>query len=207
VLPFSHEQFVGVFATYNEAIWPAQIVAYVLGLVVLAALVRQHSAARPIATVALAAMWAWTGAAYHWLHFAQINPAAWLFGAMFVLEAVGLGTARAPISLTRPPGPRRRLGISLIVYSMLLYPLAGVLAGYQPTTLPWFGVTPCPLVLFTLAILLLSDGTRWWVWVVPLMWSLIGGTAAWLLRIPQDWPLLLSGPAVALALWQERARS
>jgi hypothetical protein len=207
VLPFSHEQFIAVFAIYNEAIWPAQIFAYGLGLLVLAATVGQRGLARSIPCVALAAMWAWTGTAYHWLHFVQINPAAWLFGIMFVLEAVILGTVAPRISFARRYGPRRLLGIGLIVYSMLLYPLVGILAGYQPASLPWFGVTPCPLVLFTLGILLLSAGARWWVWVVPLAWSLIGGTAAWLLGIAQDWPLLLSGPAVVLALWQERARS
>lgn len=35
--PFRVEQFLGVFAAYNMAIWPAQIVAYELGLIAVAA--------------------------------------------------------------------------------------------------------------------------------------------------------------------------
>ncbi len=38
MLPFTLEQFLNVFATYNKAIWPAQILAYVLGAVAVAAL-------------------------------------------------------------------------------------------------------------------------------------------------------------------------
>lgn len=32
MLPFSVEQFFGVFASYNSAIWPAQIVALIIVL-------------------------------------------------------------------------------------------------------------------------------------------------------------------------------
>ena len=31
MLPFTHEEFIAVFRVYNTAIWPAQIVAYLLG--------------------------------------------------------------------------------------------------------------------------------------------------------------------------------
>jgi hypothetical protein len=38
-MPFAREQFLGVFVTYNAAIWPAQIVAYGLGYVAVAELI------------------------------------------------------------------------------------------------------------------------------------------------------------------------
>jgi len=31
MLPFTIEQFLGVFASYNRAIWPAQVLAYLMG--------------------------------------------------------------------------------------------------------------------------------------------------------------------------------
>lgn len=204
MLPFSHEQFVAVFASYNVAIWPAQVITYLLGLAVLVVVVRSKGGPVPFAVVALAALWAWTGIAYHWLHFALINPAAWLFGAAFVLQAVVLAWSARRLRFGRA-GPRRTLGLALIGYALLLYPALGLLAGYEPASLPMFGVTPCPLVLFTLGLLLLTVGARWWVWIIPLTWSLIGGTAAFLLHVPQDWILLLSGPAALLVLRRERA--
>ena len=35
MLPFATEQFFALFASYNAAIWPAQLVAYALGIVAL----------------------------------------------------------------------------------------------------------------------------------------------------------------------------
>jgi hypothetical protein len=37
------------------------------------------------------------------------------------------------------------------------------------------------------------------VLVAPVLWSLVGGSAAFLLGIPQDWVLFVSGP-VSVAL-------
>jgi hypothetical protein len=63
-----------------------------------------------------------------------------------------------------------------------------------------FGITPCPVTIFTLGLLLLARPMYWWLLVIPVLWSLVGGSAAFLLRVPQDWVLLVSGVAV---LWVE----
>ena len=56
-------------------------------------------------------------------------------------------------------------------------------------------MTPCPVALFTLGwLLLLRSPVKWWVTAIPVAWSLIGGTAAFLLEVPQNWVLLASGP-------------
>ena len=36
MLPFTFEQFMTVFANYNNAVWPTQALAYLLGAVALA---------------------------------------------------------------------------------------------------------------------------------------------------------------------------
>jgi hypothetical protein len=67
-----------------------------------------------------------------------------------------------------------------------------------------FGVTPCPITLFTFGVLLLAQSPlprR--LLVIPLLWALIGGSAAWLLGVAQDWPLLISGVLVAPWLWRQ----
>jgi hypothetical protein len=38
MLPFSPEQFLAVFVNYNNAIWPVQIAAYLLGSIAVALL-------------------------------------------------------------------------------------------------------------------------------------------------------------------------
>jgi hypothetical protein len=47
MLPFTHDQFVEVFVQYNMNVWPAQVVAYLLGLgLVLATISTSASTAR-----------------------------------------------------------------------------------------------------------------------------------------------------------------
>ena len=40
MLPFTHETFIDVFRVYNTAIWPAQVVAYLLGATILLLVLR-----------------------------------------------------------------------------------------------------------------------------------------------------------------------
>jgi len=103
VLPFTREQFIAVFAAYNTAVWPAQIVAGLVGLVMVAMLARPTTAGSRVIGIGLAVMWAWTGVGYHWIHFSAVNKAAWAFGALFVLQGIALFYAAV--------GGRLRFGI------------------------------------------------------------------------------------------------
>ena len=50
--------------------------------------------------------------------------------------------------------------------------------------------------------LLTSAPVPRWLLIIPLAWSLVGGSAAFMLGVPQDWPLLFSGlTIVLLVLW------
>ncbi|MBX3605407.1 MAG: hypothetical protein KF788_09050 [Piscinibacter sp.] len=200
MLPFTHDQFLAVFAAYNEAAWPAPVVAYLVAAAVLLAIARRWPAAGGLAVGALALLWAWTGLAYHGLFFAAVNPAARLFAGAFVLQAVLLAAWgwRRPPELSFGGGLQRGVGLALLVYATVLYPLLGLALGLRYPAMPTFGITPCPLTLFTFGLFLLARRpVPWWVLVIPLLWSLVGGSAAFLLQVPQDWVLLFSGVLTA----------
>lgn len=93
-------------------------------------------------------------------------------------------------------------GILFVVYAAIFYPLLGLAAGHIYPAVPKFGITPCPLTIFTLGILLLARPAPPILLIVPVIWSLIGGTAAFLPQVPQDWPLLLSSPLTVVLLWR-----
>jgi hypothetical protein len=211
MLPFTTTQFFAVFTAYNEAIWPAQLAAVALGAAALLALSRPSARTDQIVLAILAVMWAWTGVLYFIVHFAPINPASTLFGAGFVLQAGLLVLAAMRASATGfaiRPDPPALLGLALIAYALVVYPAIGMTLGHALGELPAFGVTPCPVVLFTFGTLLLAQRVPWWLLVIPFVWSLIGGSAAFLLSVPQDFVLLLSGVLTlfALGVWRRRAR-
>ena len=201
MLPFTTEQFFAVFAAYNDSIWPIQIIAYLLAVMVVALAWHSSGAvSRPLILSLLALMWGWTGVAYFWLHFVRLTPIAWAFGALFVLQAALLvyaAVARKPSGFHRPSGRSRAVAIALILYSMFLYPVIGLWTGHALRKLPMLGVTPCPVTIFTMGIMLLDARVPRILLPIPVLWSLIGGTGGFLLGVPQDWVLFFSGPAAA----------
>lgn len=203
MLPFTREQFVDVFARYNGVVWPAQVVAYLIGLALVVALTQagrgsERGSERAVdggIGAGLALMWAWTGVAYHGLFFAAINKAAPAFAALFVAQGLLFAHAAWHGHLHFAPahGAAGWLGWALIAYAALLYPLIGMVAGHGYPQMPMFGITPCPVTLFTFGVLLLAKPPLpRSLLVIPFLWSLVGGSAAFLLAVPQDWPLLAS---------------
>lgn len=207
MLPFSYEQFVQVFALYNENIFPAQVVAYLLAALMVAAL---FTRATRLVGAGLALMWLWTGIGYHWLHFSAINKAAWAFGALFVVQGLLFlfGSVAAPrLQFGKGRGAAGFMGWAYIGYATVIYPLVGMWTGHSYPQMPMFGVTPCPVTIFTFGLLLLVvSRVPLWLLAIPLVWSLIGGSAAFLLRVPQDWFLLVSGVAVIPIAMAQRSR-
>ena len=108
----------------------------------------------------LALMWLWTGLVYHALFFATINGTAYVFAAAFTVEAALIayaGVLRGRLTFARPSSIGSWVGLSLIAYAGVLYPLIGLLAGNMYPATPMFGITPCPVTIFSFG-LLLSNG-------------------------------------------------
>ena len=195
-LPFTVEQFFGVFRAYNTAIWPAQVAAYSLAAFVVVLMLRRSAVGDRIVAAVLAGFWLWTGIAYHTVYFSRINKAAYAFGALFVIEGLLLlvfGTVRPRGSFRFRVGIWSLIGAALVLYAAVIYPLLGVLFGHLLVEIPWLGVTPCPTTIFTLGVFLSAVGRRLAVLAIPLLWSVVGGNAAVLLQVPQDYGLIAAG--------------
>jgi hypothetical protein len=209
MLPFTSEQFLAVFVNYNSAIWPIQIAAYLLGGVAVALLFLKPRGGDRIISGILSAMWLWTGLGYHGLWFSAINQAAYLFAALFILQGCYLvyaGAYSGLIHFRLRSDLAGRVGAAFVCYAAIIYPLIGMATGHHYPEIPMFGVTPCPTTIFTFGLLLLTARrVPRWLLVVPFVWSLIGGSAAVLLNVPQDWLLLVSGCiAVPLIVFRDQ---
>jgi hypothetical protein len=211
LLPFTRDQFIATFIACNQAVWPMQVAADLLGLAMVVLLRRPSRTSRRAIGAGLAAMWACTGLAYHATFFAAVNPAAWGFAALFLVEAAVLLHAtilRDRLRFGVPAGWTRWLGWGFIAYAALLYPLVGLWSGHRYPAMPMFGIAPCPVVIFTFGMLLMTLApVAPWLLAIPFAWSLLGGSAATLLQMPQDWLLLVSGlVAVPVLVHRDRLR-
>jgi hypothetical protein len=149
------------------------------------------------------------GIAYHGVYFSQINPAARAFAGIFLLQAllfaIDAGQLRG-LEFTSRSRVRASAGAVLIAYAMVAYPLVGLAAGERYPAMPLFGVAPCPLLIFTFGLLVWASRARWSLWILPLAWSLVGGSAALLLSVPQDVALPVSAVSVLLIGLLDRPR-
>jgi Family of unknown function (DUF6064) len=114
------------------------------------------------------------------------------------------GAVSDRLALRFERGWRGALGLALIIYAALVYEVVGHLSGHGWPRTPLFGVAPCPTVIFTFGVLLLSIRPVPVLLVaIPLVLAGISSTAAILLGVPEDLGLVVSGliGAVLLPSW------
>lgn len=207
--PFTTAEFLDVFARYNRAVWPAQLVLYLLaGLVLWLAWRRPGARGGRVVAGLLAVFWGWMAVAYHAAFFTAVNPAAWLFAALFGVEAILFADAAARSRPAFRPArtPAGIAGAALVAYALVVYPLIGQVAGPAYPRAPTFGL-PCPTVIFTLGVLLWAErgSVPARLLPVPAAWSLLGAVAAYRHGIVQDYGLLVAGlVATPLVVWTRR---
>lgn len=206
-LLFTPEQFFAVFARYNQSVWPMQVVLNAFAILILALLFSGRAwASRQIAKL-LAALWAWMAVVYHFGHFSSINPAAWAFGAVFLLGGfafVWFGVVKDRLVFRPVAGARGIAGGALIVFALVLYPGLSYLMGHRYPWAPTFGL-PCPTTIFTLGLLFFAvrPAPRW-VFVVPLLWAAVGSVAAFQLGVLEDLALLAAGVLAVVMMWNRQ---
>lgn len=191
-LPFTRDAFFEVFGHYNMTVWPLIILFYLLCVVATGFLARARDTSGCYILLVLAAMWLVNAILYHGIFFRSINPAAVIFSAAFLLQTVLFATHAARKNPPRfsSDGTQGKIGLSLVMFSAVIYPAWGFLAGHAWPQVPAFGVAPCPTTIFTAGILLMGAWreTRW-LRIIPALWAGLGGSAAILLGVPQDYSL------------------
>lgn len=207
-LPFTAEQFLGAFRAYNTTLWPVQVFLLALAVLAVVLVMRPRSWSGVGVSAILTILWGWMGLAYHLVFFTSISPPAYAFAAVFVAGALILfwqGVVRRGLEFRWQAGTRGVTGLLLVVYALVVYPAWSQFAGQPYLETPTFGL-PCPTTIFTMGLLacLVKPYPRS-VFVVPVLWSLVGVQAAFLLAVPQD--LGLAVVAVVGLVLMSRASS
>ncbi|HEX5001689.1 MAG TPA: DUF6064 family protein [Bacteroidia bacterium] len=201
--PFTIAQFFEVFKNYNETVFPAQILLYLVAFITIYLIIKPTALSNKIISGLLAFFWLWMGIVYHLIFFTKINDAAYIFGAIFILQALlflAYGVFNNKLSFSFHPDIYGLTGIVLILFALILYPILGFSLGHVYPLSPTFGL-PCPTTILTLGILLLGDKKfPLVIFIMPLLWSIIGFTAAFNFGIWEDTGLLVAGILTTILL-------
>lgn len=195
-IPFTVEEFFQVFAVYNESVWPVQLVLFALAIGAISLAVMGGRRSSQAVFFILTIFWTWSGAIYHIEFFSRINSVAYFFGGAFILQGVLFfytGVIRPKIEFRFKPQLTHIVGVVLIVYSLFIYRVIGFYQGHIFPAAPTFGV-PCPTTIYTFGIILFSiHRVPWYLIIIPLLWSLVGFSAAVNLSVSEDYGLVIAG--------------
>lgn len=210
MIPFTVEQFLDVFARYNAGVWPAQIVLYGIALLAIGLTIqRSGDFSRSIACL-LSVLWLWSGIVYHLIFFSRINSAAFIFGGLFTFQSclfIYAGVWKRKLSFSISLTPYGIIGGLFIVYALVIYPVLSYKLGHRYPMTPTFGV-PCPTIIFTFGMFLWTRrNVPLYLMVIPLLWSLIGLSAALSLGMKEDFGLVVAGVASFLLIVRRNRRA
>lgn len=195
-LPFTIEQFLDVFKSYNQNVFPIQIIFYLAAFYCVFLLFKPIKNSGKIISGVISFLWLWIGIVYHIMFFSSINKAAYLFGVLFIIQGILFfynGVVKSKLSFEYKKNIYDYIGIILITNALLVYPILGYILGHKYPYSPTFGL-PCPTTIFTFGLLLfIKSRISVAVLIIPLLWSIIGFGAALSLSITEDYGLLISG--------------
>ena len=207
-LPFTTEEFLEVFKIYNLTVWPTQILLVILALLMIFVLLKKNKLSDKIISIGLTLFWLWMGIVYHYLFFTKINGAAYVFGLLFVFQAVLFfyyGLIKRNLEFNFRNNFIGVISIILFLYALIFYPLLGYQFGHLYPRTPTFGL-PCPTTIFTFGMIILLANRKNIIFIIPIVWSLVGFTAAIKLGIYQDIGLLIAGLLSAIILFTKKMK-
>lgn len=195
-IPFTVDQFLDVFEQYNTTVWPVQILLNLFAVLMIIVTFKKVKIANKLNSAILAFFWFWIGLVYHLLFFTSINKAAYVFGVLFIIQGILFifaGVLKGQISFKLSWDLYGIMGAVFIVYALMIYPVFAHLLGQVYPKMPTFGL-PCPTTIFTFGILLQANKkVPGYILVIPVIWSIIGFSAAINLAVYEDFGLVIAG--------------
>ena len=140
-------------------------------------------------------LWIWIGIAYHIGYFTLINPAAYIFGILFILQGLFtlFETFRGQKLQFKIDGgiidyfAYFILFFAIIIYPILLYFLENSI--YTTITLG----LPCPSTILTFGFFMLSTRSfTKYLLIIPGIWTIIGTSAAFNFGVYPDYMMLIT---------------
>ncbi len=186
-LPFTTEQFYAVFRDYSTALWPAQLFLLALAAAAIVLVVSPRRWSGAGVSLILALLWAWMGLAYHLAFFTAISAPAYGFAMVFLAGGwlfLWHGVVRRRLKFRLSASVRGVVGVLLVVFALIVYPAWLFFSGHRYPETPTFGL-PCPTTIFTVGLLsfLVRPYPRSLL-LAPVLWSIVGVQATFLLGVP-----------------------
>lgn len=207
-LLFAPRTYYRLVELYNTDVWPAQLAAVAIALLLLLLAWRGVEQAGRAAAAVLATAWTFVAWRFHWLHYATINWAAAYFAGAFAAQALLLAGAGAASALRFGPiTPGLRIaGVAVAMVALALQPALALGLGRPWAQVEVVGLAPDPTAVFTLGLLLLARQAPWWLFPIPVFWCLTSGMTLWTMGAADAFVPPLAAVTTIVAAFATRSR-
>lgn len=162
-LLFSERVYDRMFELHNLAVWPLHILTFAVGLFLIVVVVRPRPHLIRIALALLSGLWIFVAVAFVYGRYAQINWAVVyllpLFAVVAALLAYLSARKRRPL-MEHPSDISRVVAIGVLLFAVFGFPLLAIISGRPFWQAEFFGVSPDPTAVATLAFLSINRGPR-----------------------------------------------
>jgi len=194
-IPFTPEQFFEIFAKYNSAIFPVQILILLMGVACVLLIHSSKPYKDKLIVGFIGLLWLWIGIAYHLTFFTEINKAAFVFGGLFIIQGILFFSDAFKgnrLTFAFNQSINDYIGYFFIIFGLIIYPVIGYFTNASAVHTISLGL-PCPSTIFTFGLLMLAGSKiPRYLLIIPLLWALVGSTAALKFGVYQDVMLLVS---------------
>jgi hypothetical protein len=195
-IPFTTEQFFEVIVNYNRSVFPAQVLLFLGGLLSVLMIHSGKSAHRNrIIGGFLGFLWIWTGITYHLMFFTTINKAAYGFGILYIIQGLLFlyeTFFRKKLEFEFQPQLRDFLAYFFILFGLVIYPILIYSMELSLEGTISLGL-PCPSTILTFGFLLLTTTSlSKYLLTIPVLWAIIGTSAAFNFGVYPDYLLIIS---------------
>ncbi len=159
MLSFSIEEFLLVLESYNLAIWPLQIIAYLLVLSALYFSFKPTRYSPQIVLAILSFFWFFNGIVFCFSYWAPTHIFGYIFGISCSLQGLLFlyGIKTSDIAVGYRSNNYTLTGILFVLYAILGYQLLGYFIGHTYPKFFAVGLVPCPTTIFTFGIFLIFN--------------------------------------------------
>lgn len=207
LLMFAPRTYWRLFELQNQALWPMPLLTTLVFLAVGLGLLRRNDTALRAGIAALALCWALVAWSFHLQRYAPINPVATVSAGVFAVQALGLLALAGSGGLRTTAHPLRcEIGLGLLAWALLLYPLHALVAGRSLVQAEVFGFAPDPTAIGSLGLLLCADakgrfarGLLGALQGVAVAWCAVSAATLWTMASQQGWVPLIAA-VIALAV-------
>jgi hypothetical protein len=200
--------FFSVFEKYNHAIFPVQIILFLLSILALIAIGSKFRQKDKFVAGILGVLWLWIGIGYHIAFFSGINNFAYGYGVLFILQGLFLlweGVLLYNLKFVFRMSIQAYFGYFFILYGLIIYPVVGYLI--DPDLFRTISVgLPSPTIILTFGFLLLCDKKfSKYLLIIPSLWAVMGISGVIKLGAYQDSIMLIV--AIIADIWLLRDKN